>query len=222
MAVTAPAPARASAPPTAGGSSTLALPSGAAPDAMPAGRPPGTTLLGMKLLLAADAMVLVSLLVAYFTLKGGSPVWPARGVKLSTYLPTVVTITAAMSAASMGWMVFAVRRNDQRNAFAAAVLTVILGLAIANAQWYSMLHANFGPSKNAYATLFDVLIGFHLVHVLAGIVAVVVVAGQTLAGHYGRDDHDPVSATALFWQFGNVAWLSVLTALFVLSHHAHK
>ncbi|MGI9032287.1 MAG: cytochrome c oxidase subunit 3 [Acidimicrobiales bacterium] len=221
MAVTA--PDRAAVPSATGhGASPLALPTGARVEPLPAGRPPGTTLLGMKLLLAADAMVLVTMLVAYFTVKGGSPAWPAPGVKLSTYLPTVVTITVAMSAASVAWMVFAVRRNDQRNAFSAAVLTVILGLAIANAQWYSMVHAGFGPSKHAYATLYDLLIGFHLVHVVVGIVAVMVVAAQTVAGHYGRDDHDPVAAAALFWQFGNVTWLSVMTALFLLSRHAHK
>ncbi|MFN2606361.1 MAG: heme-copper oxidase subunit III [Acidimicrobiales bacterium] len=218
MAVTA--PARAAAPPAA---PQLALPSGAVEaEPQPAGRPAGTTLLGMKLLLAADAMVLVTLLVAYFTIKGGSPRWPSPGVKLSTYLPTIVTITALMSAASVSWMAYAVRRNDQRNAMSAAILTVILGLAIGNAQWYAITHAGFGPSKHAYATLFDLLMGYHLAHVIAGIVMVAVVAGQSLAGHYGRDDHDPVTATALFWQYGNVTWLAVVTALFLLSHHAHK
>lgn len=215
------APARAAAP-AAGDQAPLALPSGAAPEPLPAGRPPGTTLLGMKLLLAADAMVLLCLLVAFFVIKGGSPRWPASGVKLGTYIPTVVTITTAMVAASVSWMVWCVRRNDQRNVVVAAVLTVVLGLAIGNAQWYAMTHAGFGPSAHAYATLYFLLIGYHLAHVMAAIVMVVVVAGQSLAGHYGPDDHDPVAAAALFWQYSNVAWLAVMTALFLLSHHAHK
>jgi len=214
-------PVRATAPPaTTPGTSLPALPAGADTPA-PAGRPHGTTVLGMKLLLAADAMVLVSLLVAFFTIKGGSPVWPARGVQLGTYLPTTITITLAMSAASMAWMLVAIRRNDQRNAFAAAVLTVILGLAVANAQWYSIGNANFGPSDHAYGTLYTVLLGFHLAHVIAGIVMVTVVAAQALAGHYGSDDHEPATATAWFWQFSIVVWGAVVTALFILSPHAH-
>ena len=61
MAVTT--PVRAGAPPaTTPGLSLPALPAGA--DTAPAGRPHGTTLLGMKRFIAADAMVLVSLLVA--------------------------------------------------------------------------------------------------------------------------------------------------------------
>jgi cytochrome c oxidase subunit I+III len=205
------------------GAATPALPAPGEATPLRAAPPRGTTDLGMLLLLLADAMVLVTLLAAYFTIKGGSPKWPSPGVKLGTYLPTVVTITAIMSAASAAWLLFAVRRNDQRNAFAAALLTVLLGLAMANAQWYAMTHApKAGVRTSAYGTLYHLLIGYHLAHLLAGLVMVAVIAAQTVAGHYGRDDHEPVRAVSLFWQYGNVTWLTVLTALFVLSRHAHK
>jgi heme/copper-type cytochrome/quinol oxidase subunit 3 len=220
MAVTA--PVRATAPPaTTAGLPAPALPAGA--DAgMPAGRPDGTTLLGMKLFLAADAMVLLALLVAYFTIKDGAATWPPKGVSVGTYLPTIITITASMSAASAAWMLFAIRRNDQRNAFAAAVLTVILGAAVANAQWYSITNVKFGANSHAYGTLYKCLLGFHLVQVVAGIVMLMVVAAQALVGHYGSDDHEPATAVVWFWQFANVTWIFVVAALFVLSPHATK
>ena len=182
---------------------------------------PRRTVLGMLLVVGAEAMVLGTLLATYFAIKGGSPRWPAKGVKLGTYLPTVITITAAMSAVAAAWMVHAVRRNDQRNGFAAAVLTIVLGLAMANAQWYSMHKAGFAASKHAYGTLYYLLIGFHLVHLVAGIVMLVIVAGQILAGHVHRDDGN-VRAASIFWQFGNAAWFSIMFTLFALSRHAHK
>ncbi len=216
------APVRATAPPAPGpGLSTPALPSGA-DGPMPAGRPHGTTLLGMKLILAADAMVLLTLLVAYFTIKTGAATWPPKGVADGTYLPTIITITAAMSAASVSWMLYAVRRNDQRNAFAAAVLTLMLGTAVANAQWYSITNSKFGANSHAYGTIFKSLLGFHLVQVVAGIVMLVVVAAQALAGHYGSEDHEPATAVVWFWQFANVTWVFLLVTLFVLSPHATK
>ncbi|HWC12612.1 MAG TPA: cytochrome c oxidase subunit 3, partial [Acidimicrobiales bacterium] len=188
----------------------------------PNGLPRGTTRLGMLLLLAADAMVLVVLLVAYFTIRGGSPKWPASGVQVGTYIPTVLSVTAVMSALSVAWMLSATRQNDQRNAFAAAVLTVVLGLAMANAQWYAMTNAGFGPADHAYGTLYHLLLGYHLAHLLAGLAMVGVVAAQTLAGHYSREDHEPVRAAATFWQYGNVVWFTVLTVLFLLTPHAQK
>jgi cytochrome c oxidase subunit I+III len=221
MTMTAPVRATAPAPAPTPGLSAPALPAGR-DEPMPAGRPNGTTLLGMKLVLAADAMVLVTLLVAYFTIKQGAPVWPPKGVKVGTYLPTIITITAAMSAASACWMLFCVRRNDQRNAVAAAVLTVFLGTAVANAQWYSITNPKFGASSHAYGSLYKVLLGFHLAHVVAGMVMIVVVAAQALAGHYGSEDHEPVSAVVWFWQYASVAWIAIVVALFVLSPHATK
>ena len=219
MAVTA--PARAPSAPEAA-PATPALPAGAGASTAPNGLPRGTTRLGMLLLLAADAMVLATLLATYFTIRGGSPKWPAPGVRVGTYIPTVLTITAVMTALSVSWVLYAVRHNDQRNAFAAALLTIVLGLAMANAQWYAMTTAKFGPGDHAYGTLYHLFLGYHLVHLLAGLVMVAVVAAQTLAGHYSREDHEPVRAAALFWQYGNVVWFTVLTVLFLLSPHAHK
>ena len=219
MAVTAPTR------PASAGEATSAAPAlsaGAGTAGPPNGLPRGTTRLGMLLLLAADAMVLVTMVAAYFTIRGGSPKWPAAGVQVGTYIPTVLTITAAMTAMSVAWMLYAVRQNDQRNAFAAALLTVVLGLAMANAQWYAMTNAKFGPSDHAYGTLYHLFLGYHLFHLLVGLVMVGVVAAQTLAGHYGREDHEPVRAAAVFWHYGNIVWFTVLTVLFLLSPHAHK
>ena len=216
MAVAAPTSAveAAAAPGTPGAPAPGADPS------RPWSPPRGTTVLGMVLLLAAEGMVVGALVATYFTIKAGAPLWPPSGVNLNTYIPTVVTITVAMAACSVGWMLFAIRRNDQRNGFTAAVLSVILGLAIANGQWYSIARAGFGVGKHAYGALFYVLMGLHLIHVLAGVVMLAVVAGQTLAGHFSSDDHEPVRATAYFWQFGNVVWLVIVCALFFFSPHA--
>lgn len=195
----------------------LALPSGegrvtASPPAIP-----GATVMGMGLILAADLMLLGTLLAAFFTLKGGAASWPPRGVKLDIYLPMVVTITAAMSAVSMGWAVFAVRRHDVGNAVAAMVLTIVFGLAMANLQWYSMVKAPFGVARHSYGTMYDLLLNYHLAHILIGIVMIVVVGCRTLAGHFGRERLEPVRAVAMFWQYGNVAWALILIALIFMS-----
>jgi heme/copper-type cytochrome/quinol oxidase subunit 3 len=195
----------------------LALPSGEARVTASPPAIPGATVMGMALILAADLMLLGTLLAAFFALKGGAASWPPRGVKLDIYLPMVVTITAVMSAVSMGWAVFAVRRHDVGNAIAAMVLTVVFGLAMANLQWYSMVKAPFGVARHSYGTMYDLLLNYHLAHILIGIVMIVVVGCRTLAGHFGRERNEPVRAVAMFWQYGNVAWALIVIALFFLS-----
>ena len=186
----------------------------------PSAQPRGTTVLGMVLVLAAEAMVLGVLIAVYFAIKAGSPLWPPAGVNINTYIPTVVSITAAMTACSAGWLLVSTKRNDQRSAFSASVLSVVLGLAMANGQWYSLTQAGFSIGDHAYGTLFYLLMGLHLLHLVAGIVMLIVVGGQTLAGHFGSDDHEPVSAAVYFWQFGNVMWSLIVLTLFLVGPHA--
>ena len=80
-------------------------PYGASPPPPETALPNGTTVLGVLLLLVADAMVLVALLAIWWTIKGGSPAWPPRGTSIGTYLPSVISITAVMSSFAMQWMV---------------------------------------------------------------------------------------------------------------------
>ena len=181
--------------------------------------PKGTTVVGTLMVLVADAMVLVALLAIWFTIKGGSPAWPPRDVFVGTYLPSTVTITTVMSAFSMAWAVSAIRRHDQRSGAVALVLTVFLGLAVANAQWYTLFRLDFGINDHAYGTLVFLLIGYHLLHQLLAIGAVVLIGARALAGHFGRKGDDPLRAAAAFWHYTVVAWFVILTAVFLFSPH---
>jgi cytochrome c oxidase subunit 3 len=132
----------------------------------------------------------------------------------------MVTITAVMSAFSMQWLVSSIRRNDQRSAAVALVLTVFLGLAVANAQWYSLFRAKIGVRSHAYGTLYYLLITYHLVHVVLAIAAAVLLGARALAGHFGRFGYDPLRAAAIFWHYTIVAWAVILTAMFLFSAHS--
>ena len=63
------------------------------------GRPrPGTSTIGTLLFVTADAMVLGAVVAIYFAIKEGSTTWPPSDVSVGTYIPTIITITALMSA----------------------------------------------------------------------------------------------------------------------------
>lgn len=198
----------------------LVLPTG---DPLPGpvpGRPRrGTSTIGTLLLVAADAMVLGAVVAVYIAIKEGSTTWPPSDVQVGTYIPTMITITAVMSAFSVQWGIFAARRNDGRNAVMALILTLFLGLAMANLEWLSFVRTGFGFNDHTYGTLYDVLIGYHLLHLLIAIVVMLVLAFRTMAGHFSTDRHDALRAGAVYWQYTNVVWFIVVTVLFILSRH---
>jgi cytochrome c oxidase subunit 3 len=206
-------------PAVSSGAAPLVLPTGA-PAPGPPGRPRrGTGTIGTLLFCTADAMVLAAVLATYVTIKAGSAAWPPKGVHVGTYIPTMITITVIMSAFAVQWGVFAARRNDGRNAIMALILTVFLGISIANLEWLAFVRAGFGFKAHTYATLFYLLIGFHLIHLLVAIALALVLAFRTMAGHFSTDRHDPLRAGAVFWQYTNVVWFFVVSVLFLASRH---
>jgi len=181
--------------------------------------PRGTSLLAALLFVSANTMVLAGLLTAWFVTKGATRAWPPEGVTVDTYIPTIVAVTAAMGAVAVQWAVWAIRRNDQRSATVALVLTVALGLAMLNVEWYELSRASFGLADHAYGTLYYLILGYHLVVVAIGLVSLVVVGARILAGHLGSPDYDAVRAAATTWQYVNASWLFIGLALFVFSPH---
>ncbi len=198
----------------------VVLPTGEPEPGPVPGRPRrGTTTIGTMLFITADAMVLAAVCAVYFSIKEGSSAWPPTKVQVGTYIPTLITITAVMSAFSVQWGLFAARRNDGRNAAMALGLTLFLGVAIANLEWLSFVRSGFGFNAHTYGTLYDLLIGFHLVHLVAAIVVVLVLAFRTMAGHFTQDRHDALRAGAVLWQYSNVVWFVVVSVLFLASRH---
>ena len=198
----------------------LVLPTGEPLPGPVPGRPRrGTSTIGTLLFITADAMVLGALVAVYFAIKEGSSAWPPTKVQVGTYIPTMITITAVMSAFSVQWGIYAARRNDGRNAAMALILTVFLGLSIANLEWVTFVRTGFGFNDHTYGTMYDLLIGFHLVHLVAALVVVLVLAFRTLAGHFTVDRHDALRAGAVFWQYSNVVWFVVVSVLFLASRH---
>ncbi len=210
------APARTDATPTPAPAAPLALPSGVKPTPALV-LPDRTRALGTYLFMVADAMVLATIVAAYFAVKDGSSAWPPVDVGVGTYIPSIVTITLTMASASAMWAIRAMRENDQRNVTIALIFTLFLGIAAANAEWAAFGKAGFGVGDHAYGTFYYVLFGYHLAHLLAAVGLLVLLAGRSLLGHFSADHHDPLRSGVLYFQYTNAVWYAVATVLFVLS-----
>ena len=86
--------------------------------------------------------------------------------------------------------------------------------AVAIVPWF-FAGSLFPIGAHAYGTFVYVLTGFHMVQVMLGILLLVVVLARTFGGEFSADEHDSVTAAAVFWQFANVAGLVAYAVLFV-------
>jgi len=190
---------------------TLAITAGDAP-AQPSA-PRGVSNVATALLVAGEAMLLAGLVAGYYAVRAQAFKWPPVG--LGTYLPSIVAVTMLMTAVTVQWSIWAIRHNDQRTTLAALGVTIFFAFAILNGQWYGLAHLKFGVSAHTYGTFVYLLTGFHMVNVIAGIVVLVAVLVRAVGGEFSADDHDTLTAAAIFWQFANVAGLVAYAVLFL-------
>ena len=190
---------------------TLAITAGDAP--IEATAPGGVSNVATAILVAGEAMILAGLVAAYYAVRAQSFKWPPVG--LGTYLPSIVAVTMIMTAVTIQWAIWAIRHNDQRTSLAALGVTIFFAFAILNGQWYQLAHLKFGVSAHTYGTFVYLLTGFHMVNVIAGIVVFVAVLVRAVGGEFSADDHDTLTAAAIFWQFANVAGLVAYSVLFL-------
>ena len=190
---------------------TLALESGDAP--VETSRPRSIANVATALFVAGEFMALSGLVAAYYAVRAQAFTWPPVG--LGTYLPTMIAITMVMTAVTIQWAIWSIRRNDQRTCLAALGVTIFFALAVLNGQWYELAHLKFGPGASTYGTFVYILTGFHMVNVIAGIVVLGAVLGRTVGGEFSADDHVTLTSAAIFWQFCNVAGLVAYAVLFL-------
>ena len=69
---------------------------------------------------------------------------------------------------------------------------------------------------NAYGTLFYVLTGTHLAHVVAGAILLTALTVFLRQPAFTRDNHAGVEAIAYYWHFVFVVWLAVYSTIYLV------
>ncbi|MEY2565741.1 MAG: cytochrome c oxidase subunit [Actinomycetota bacterium] len=193
-------------------SEQLALPSGVR------ARPAHVLNLGTLLLGGAGAMVFAGLLAAYLELRGVAATWPPGKSALDNYLGVTLLLTAVLSAFTVEWAPYSIKRGNRRQTLWGLTLTLGLGLAFLNLLWYLGTQLGFGIADSGYATIVYAAILATGAQVAVGLSYVIVALVRTAGHQVVPGDHQLVRAAAWYWQWVNVCWLVTFTGLFVLQH----
>ena len=180
----------------------------------------------MWLFIVADAATFGALLFGYGYLRVGSPNW----IRPFGFFPTILngmvmtavlltsslTMLAAVRAAQAG----AARRKESVRWL---VVTAILGVVFAALhlrEWFNLFAEGWSPSSNPmggsvlFGGTFFGITGLHLLHVICGVVAIMVVA---LAFQRGRLDAGHVETTGLYWHFVDLVWMFVFPLVYLMN-----
>jgi heme/copper-type cytochrome/quinol oxidase subunit 3 len=178
--------------------------------------------MAMWLFIISDIMTFAACLVAYGFLRNATPNWP-RPFQSSTIASVLVmTFLLLTSSLIMVIAVSAARKGDKSAAFRWTMFTWAGGLLFAILhirEWLGMIAQGVTFYKNPWGTglfggAYFSVTGMELLHVIAGLIALLIVGLGYKSGRYSAGD---LENCGLFWQFINIVWMFVVPLIYLMN-----
>lgn len=172
------------------------------------------------LLLAMGSMVMIfgSLTSAYIV-RMGKGEWLHFDLPKMFYVSTAVII---ISSVTMNWTLSSAKKNDFKSMKMASLITLLLGVAFVVFQfqgWAALVDQKIffaGKSSNASGQFMYALTGLHMVHLIGGLFALLVVWIKSTRQKYNSENLLGIRLCAIFWHFLDALWIFLfLFLLFV-------
>jgi cytochrome c oxidase subunit 3 len=194
----------------------VAVTSTAALTAARTSRRPELLNVGTVVWLASELMFFSGLFAAYFTLRAQSALWPPKGADLDTVSATIATTLLVVSSGTMQLGVRAIARGDRKAYLRWLAATFALGAIFVLAQARDWARLDFSIGANAYGSAFYLMTGFHGLHVIGGLVAMMVVAGRAASPRFGTEDLPSVEMLSYYWHFVDAVWIALWATIFFI------
>jgi len=176
--------------------------------------------LGMRLLLAALAMLFAASIVGFLAVRLRAPSWPPAGMPrlpASLWLSTVLILA---SSATIELACRGARTGRDGRLRAGLTLTLLLGVAFLANQtfgWFALVASRLTATANLYGFTFFMLTGLHAAHVLGGIAPLAFVTARAWRADGAAAPRAGVEYTAMYWHFLTVVWLVMYAVLLAAS-----
>jgi cytochrome c oxidase subunit 3 len=169
---------------------------------------------GMWMLIATEAALFAYLLFSYAYLGAlASGAWVPELPKLKLALPNTVLLLA--SSGVLWWGERGIRRAARGRLLLALAVTVAMGAVFVGVQVLEWRDKSYGRAAGAYASSYFITTGFHLAHVVAGLLVLLTLLIWTALGKFDARRHAAVSTGALYWHFVDAVWLAVFFTFYL-------
>lgn len=170
---------------------------------------------GMLALIATEGSIFAYLLFSYFYVAAQAvPPWPAGGAP-KLWIALLNSALLLASSVCVAWAERGVQRDARGQALAGLAAALLMGIAFVALLGLEWSHQAASPTSGVYGSLFFTITGFHLAHVIVGLLMLLALLGWTALGYFGSERHSAFSIGALYWHFVGVVWLAVFAALYL-------
>jgi len=138
--------------------------------------------------------------------EGGTP-------SLSLALPN--TIILLLSSAAVAWAQFNIEKNDKRHLVWGLGIAAVLGMIFLVVQYFEWATKPFGLASSTYSSLYFTVTGFHMAHVVAGVVLLWALFLWSLLGYFNNVRYAHIHIGALYWHFVDAVWIAVFFTFYI-------
>ncbi len=177
-------------------------------DDIPKGR------LALWWLIASEVVIFGGLICTYVLYRLRFPEWGDLAAHTSTPLGGLNTLVLLTSSLSVVLAHSAASRGNVRNATRFLTATVALGgvfLLVKGIEYSSEIAHGFTPTASLFWSFYYFMTGLHASHVLAGMVAMLLVARQAAR----RRNLHRVELVGLYWHFVDIVWIFLFPLLYL-------
>lgn len=175
----------------------------------------GTPIWGLYCLFATEGILFAYLIFAYAYLGSqGIGAWPPHGSP-SLALSVPVTILLVGSSFVLEWAQRRSRDGHVASGRIGIATTILMGAGFMVLSLKEWSDKPFGLTDSSYSSIYFLLTGTHLAHVLLGLTALIVVMIWSLGGKVGAGHEQHRTLVTLYWHFVDIVWLFVFTTVYL-------
>jgi len=91
-----------------------------------------------------------------------------------------------------------------------------MGLVFVAGQAFEFLRSGMSPNDQSFGGVFFTLMGFHALHIVAGIIMLVMLVVRTHLGDFTPRRHITIDVGVWFWYYVVAVWIVLFTTLYLV------
>jgi heme/copper-type cytochrome/quinol oxidase subunit 3 len=151
----------------------------------------------------------------YFAVQHVGP-WPPEPMGFKLSLPN--TVILLLSSVAVWWSDRGTHQGVRWKQIAGLLIGIVLGVIFVGIQVIEWEGRSFSLSSHPYGSLYFTITGFHMAHVIVGLLILLALLVWTALGYFGPRRDAPPSLGALYWHFVDAVWLAVFFTFYVTPH----
>jgi len=170
---------------------------------------------GVLALIVTEGFLFGYLLFTYFYLAAQSEQhWPPDGLPV-LLMPGVNTLILLASSVFVWACERCIQRRLMRWSLASMALALMLGIGFVVIQLNEWNKLGYDMTSNLYGSLYFTITGFHMLHVIVGLIILMVLLLWLALGYFDDRRYAAVTIGGLYWHFVDAVWLFVFTTLYL-------